>query len=205
MIHNKQVTVLVSHFAPCEKLLLLGRKLLAGTVHCRDIHEGMFPSCIFCAILHRVVIGRNNIAERYAGDIDTVPVICYPTNRTTLLKLSGRYCKPDTAKKRNGSIFICIYNFATPDKVLGVLFCICAVDLLHIINKESFFVRTQIQYCKQWLPIVRFHGSDYHHSAVTAGFSVSLAAQNQNRVFKYLGDFLYCAVANLRVVFLYNI
>ena len=25
-------------------------------VHCRDIHKGMFPACIFCAILHRIVI-----------------------------------------------------------------------------------------------------------------------------------------------------
>ena len=64
VIHYKQVSVLVPHLTVLKILPLLGRKLPAGTVHCRDIHKGMFPACIFCAILHRIVI-------------DSISVLCY--------------------------------------------------------------------------------------------------------------------------------
>ena len=60
--------------------------------------------------------------KRFVGSFDTASAIGYTAHRAIPQKLLGRYCKPEFAKKRNGSIFICL-QFLVAGHINAALNC----------------------------------------------------------------------------------
>lgn len=100
MIYRFQPALCVNDFGAEEILPLLGRKLPAGTVHCRDIHKGMFPVCIFCAILHRIVI-------------DSISVLCYTNDVEVNRCVPSGQLEPISMKQSVGFFFAIPYEIPT--------------------------------------------------------------------------------------------
>ena len=69
----------------------------------------------FC--IHRLVCHFDDGRKFLSRDVDTVPTVGYTTYRTITQKLSGRYCKPESAKKRDGSFFV----YMNGDKINTIL------------------------------------------------------------------------------------
>ena len=143
--------------------------------------------------------GLYHFAKWYAFQVDIFSFVGYTTNRTISQKRLGRYCKPSLAKKRNGSFLICIQNLAALNEAGGVLFCVRAVDLLHIVEQESVLCRPQIEHGHHRLSILRLHAAKKHQTAVVS--APGLAFQNQHRVFQNLRDALHLPQRDLRVIF----
>ena len=99
-------------------------------LHCSFRHRKFFCSaCIF--------IQLNHFGEFFSGDVDTFPVVGYTAHRTITQKPSGRYCKPESAKKRDGSFFVRKQDIALRNERCGVFFRVCAIYLLHIAQNKS--------------------------------------------------------------------
>ena len=143
--------------------------------------------------------GLYHFAKWYAFQVDIFSFVGYTTNRTISQKRLGRYCKPSLAKKRNGSFLICIQNLAALNEAGGVLFCVRAVDLLHIVEQEPVLCRPQIEHGHHRLSILRLYTAKQHQTAVVS--APGLAFQNQHRVFQNLRDALHLPQRDLRVIF----
>ena len=81
----------------------------------------------------------------------------------------------------------------------GVLFCVRAVDLLHIVEQEPVLCRPQIEHGHHRLSILRLYTAKQHQTAVVS--APGLAFQNQHRVFQNLRDALHLPQRDLRVIF----
>gem|GEM_PF-4129197 len=158
------------------------RRLVVFLRRCRITVNGKF--CI-----HRLVCHFDDGRKFLSRDVDTVPTVGYTTYRTITQKLSGRYCKPESAKKRDGSFFVRKQNVTLRNERCGVCFRVCAVYLLHIVQNKSVLPWTQIEHRKDRLTVLRIDRAKQHQTAVPA-FARAFASQNQNRVIQQFRNLL---------------